>query len=395
MSAATDPAPCSAVSAAGGTGAGISEPLSLAGLKQRAEDVYEKLREAASLAASSRESDDELALWDCVRQSILDDKGGRLAFRQFLKQELKYSSSKDEVLRQTSTLERLVATLAAGEAEGDDIEEERAELAKLETTKDNALDELRPLRLSLIKSILASVVCRLGSESHPSAFFQEQVESARLLAEGSDALKHMQGAIKEATALCFQAHGVAADKQATLENELAKLAEDAELQLLRPAAKWPTAWCLNEFKPSAKPKLPRPDKGAKAPVPAPAPPTADSAPSAAATLSLADVTARVELKPAESKATHTELNVPVKITCDKLCAGHLIRMKAVDCVVGGVVAYFVKHDGKKPTKLQEAKQNERVTLVLKVVHQPGLLVSETPHTDMRITSFDDNEHSRW
>ena len=391
MSAATKSASSSAASAAGGAVGSASDSFFLSGLKKHAEEVFRELQEAASGAVSQPADGDELALWDCVRRSILDDKSGRLAFNQFLRTERNYFASKDEVLRQ----ERHVATLAAGGALGDDIEEDRAELKDFEKKRDASLEEVRPLKLPLYRSIAASMVCSLGTEAHPSASFTEHVATARSLPDG-ESLRHMQGWIKDATALCWQAHGVAADKQVTLNEDLNKLDEDADLKLLKAAARWATTWCLNEFKPKKASKTDKAAKGSfsASPAPAPAPP-ASAADTDPACLTLADVTAPVEQRHVDSKSTQTELYVPVTIACDNLCAGQLIRMKASDCVVGGQIAHFAKQDGKKTVKLQEAKRSERVTLVLKVLHQPGLLISEKPHTEMRITSFDEDDHSRW
>jgi hypothetical protein len=109
----------------------------------------------------------------------LDDKSGRLAFNQFLTKERNFSASKDEVMRQ----ERLVVTLAAGEALGDDIQEDRAELEELKNKKHSALEELRQLRLPLYRSIAASMVCSLGKETHPSALFTKDAATARSLPE--------------------------------------------------------------------------------------------------------------------------------------------------------------------------------------------------------------------
>ena len=385
MSAATGPVSSSAASAAGGAVAVAPEPGFLAALKNRAEESFQTLQEAAS--GPSPADGDELALWDCVRKNILDDSKGRAAGRQFLRRECKYHASKDEVLR----LERLIAQLAPGEAQDDDLEDDRAELEDQKRKRDAALDDLRPVRLSLLKSVLASAVCMLGTEMQPSALFTEQADKARLLPEGQR-LKHMQDAIKETATLCWQAHEVSADKaQAALVNELAGLSdEDADLKLLRPAFKWPTSWCVNEFKPAPKAKPPKP-----APVPDAVAPTRDSASPAAASVTLADVTAPMTQKPVVGKSARTELNVAVKVTCEKLCAGRLIRIKAADCVVGGEIAYFEKQDGKKVEKREEAKRGECVTVVVKVMHQPGLLISEKPHTDTRITAVDDDDHSRW
>jgi hypothetical protein len=355
--------------------------------------VFQELQKAAP--GSTPAPDEELALWDCVRKSILDDSDGRKKFGQFLRKESGYFSSKDEVLR----LERLIANL---QAQGQDTEEDEAELERNKHRRDAALDELRPLRLALFRSIAASVVCRLGTETQRNALFTEQVEKARLLPEGQDPLKYMQNVIKEAIALCWQAHGVSADKQATLENELARVDEDADLKLLRPATKWATTWCLKEF---PKPNPSKTGKAAKSAASATvAAPTKFSAtvasvhgaPSASACVTLADVTAPVEQKRDDGKSSVTELNIPVKITCEQLSAGRLIRVKAVDCVLGGQIAHFMRQDGKQTVKIQEAKRDECATLVLKVMHQPGLLVSEKPHTEMCITSFDeDTPHSRW
>ena len=388
MSAAIKSASSSAAFAAGGAVGSASDPFFLCGLKKHAEGVFRELQEAASGAVSQPADGDELALWDCVRRSILDDKSGRLTFIEFLRKENNYFASKDAVLRQ----ERLVATLAAGGALGDDIKEDRADLKDFERKRDAALEEFRKLKLPLYRSIAASMVCSLGTETHPSASFTEHAATARSLPDG-ESLRHMQDWMKYATTLCWQAHGVVADKQVTLNEDLNKLDEDADLKLLKSAARWSTTWCLNEFKSKKASKTDKAAKGSSSASPAPAPaPPASAADTAAACVPLADVTALVEQRPVDSQ---TELHVPVTITCDILRAGQLIRMKASDCVVGGQIAYFAKQDGKKTVKLQEAKRSERATLVLKVLHQPGLLISEKPHTEMRITSFDEDDHSRW
>lgn len=397
MSAATNSASSSAASAAGGTVGSASDLFSLSGLKNHAEEVFRELQGAASGSVSQPAQchGAELALWDCVRRSILDDKSGRLAFNQFLRKERNFFASKDEVLRQ----ERLVAALAAGEALGDDIEDDKDELKELKNKEKAALEEFRPFKLPLFKSIAASIVCSLGTENHPSALFRKQVATARSLPDG-ESLRHMQDVIKDVTALCWQAHGpgVAVDKkkQKQLNQDLDNANEDTDLlgdlKLLKAAARWATAWCLNEFEP--KPKASKGTSSAS-----PAPPLgrlpAFAADTASACVMLADVTALVEQRHVDSKSSQTELNVPVTITCDNLCAGQLIRMKASDCVVGGQIAHFAKKDGKKTVKLQEAKRGKCVTLVLKVLHQPGLLISEKPYTEMRITSFDEDDHSRW
>ena len=401
MSATPNPASSIAAAAGGGSTADASQfACVLVDLKKHAEKVFVDLQAEAHVSGATSADDKEqhrLKLWDCVRQKILDDQSGRSLFRQFIKKDSAYLAKKNEVSRQNSILQDLVASLAPGEAEDEDIKKERAKVEKLERERDDALAELHPIRLTLYKSILASVACRFGTETQPSALFTEQVAKAQELPKEQESLKHMQSVLKEAVSVCWQAHGVKADKQVTLENDWAKLEEDDDLKLLKPAAKWPNSWCVNEFKPVPKPTLPKAGKAAKVPASAPATPaaTADSATPASGCITLADVTGPVEQKAADGKSAHTELSVPVKITCDKLCKGRLIRIKAVDCVVGGQIAYFVKQDGKKATKLQEANGNDCVTLVLQVMHQPGLLVSEKPHADLRIMPFDDDDHSRW
>jgi len=402
MSATPNPASSIAAAAGGGSTADASQfACVLVDLKKHAEKMFEDLQAEAHVSGATSADDkgqNRLKLWDCVRQKILDDQSGRSLFRQFILKDSAYFAKKDEVLRQNSTLQDLVASLSPGEAEDEDIKKERAKVEKLELERDDALAELRTVRLTLYKSILASVTCRFGTETQPSALFTEQVAKARALPKEQDPLKRMQSVIKEVVSFCWQAHGVKdAKKQVELENDWAQLEEDDDLKLLKPAAKWPNSWCVNEFKPVPKPTLPKAGKAAKVPASAPAAPaaTADSATPASGCITLADVTGPVEQKAADGKSAHTELSVPVKITCDKLCKGRLIRIKAVDCVVGGQIAYFVKQDGKKATKLQEANGNDCVTLVLQVMHQPGLLISEKPHADMRIMPFDDDDHSRW
>jgi len=397
MSETPNPTSSVAAAAAGGSTADASQVVCvLVDLKKHAEEVFKDLQAKAPISGATSADDTEQPrlkkLWNCIRQSILDDQSGRLLFRQFIKKDSAYFAKKDEVLTKNSLIQKLVATYAPGEEQDEDIEEKRAEVENLARENEVALAELKPMRLTLYKSILASVACRFGTETQPSAFLTEQVAKARALPKEQDPLKHMQSVIKEAVASCWQAHGIN-DNQVTLENDWARLEEDDDLKLLKPAAKWPNSWCVNEFKPVPKPPL---LKAAKVLAPAPAAPatTADSAPPASGCITLADVTGPVELKPADGNSAHTELIVPVKITCKNLCKGRLIRIEAVDCVVGGQIAYFVKQDG-KTAKLPEANCNEFVTLVLQVMHQPGLLISTKPHVDMRITPFDDDEHSRW
>ncbi len=291
------------------------------------------------------------------------------------------NASKAEVLR----LEKLIETLSSGGAQVDDIETEKMELQELQHAETVALDDLRPVKLSLLKSVLACTVCSLGTETQPNVVFEAHFEEARLFPKDQDPHKFMTGVMKEAMSVCWKAHGVTADRQAALENDLAKFDEDADFKLLRPASKWQTARCLKEFKtlPSSKPAPSKVDRSAKGPGAA-----AESKVPYSPFVTLADVKG-----PIEQKLGGEKLSVAVMITCDKLEAGCAIRLKADDCVVGGRIAYFLKQDGK--SKQKEAVRNDCVTLVLDVIYQPGLLVSEKPHTEIRITAFEDDDHSRW
>lgn len=353
----------------------------LIGLKQHAVEVFEKLQTAASSSAASSARKEELELWDCVRRNILDDSSARKTFVEFLRKEHEYHACKDEVLR----LQRLIVTLSSGGAQDDDIEPETMKLRELQQAETVALDDLRPVKLSLLKSVLACTVCSLGTETQPNVVFEAHFEKARLLPKDQDPHKFMTGVMKEAMSTCWKAHGVTADRQAALENDLAKFDDDADFKLLRPASKWQTARCLKEFKtlPSSKPAPSKVDRSAKGPGAA-----TESKMPYSPFVTLADVKG-----PIEQKLGGEKLSVAVMITCDKLEAGCAIRLKADDCVVGGQIAYFLKQDGK--SKQKEAVRNDCVTLVLDVIYQPGLLISEKPHTEIRITAFEDDDHSRW
>jgi hypothetical protein len=139
----------------------------LIGLKQHAAEVFEKLQTAASSSATSSARKEELELWDCVRRNILDESSARKAFVEVLRKERKYNASKDEVLR----LEKLIATLSSGGAQLDDIEAEKMELQELQHAETVALDDLRTVKLSLLKSVLACTVCSLGTETQPNVVY--------------------------------------------------------------------------------------------------------------------------------------------------------------------------------------------------------------------------------
>jgi hypothetical protein len=142
---------------------------------------------------------------------------------------------------------------------------------------------------------------------------------------------------------------------------------------------------LKEFKtlPSSKPTSSKADRSAKVLGAA-----AESKLPYSPFVTLADVKGAIEQTLGDEK-----LSVAVMITCDQLDAGRSIRLKADDCVVGGQIAYFLKQDSK--SKQKEARRNDCVTLVLDVIYRPGLLISEKPFTEIRVTAFDDDDHSRW
>jgi hypothetical protein len=353
----------------------------LIGLKRRAEKVFEKLREAPSSLAGSSAREEELALWDCVRRNILDDSSARHTFVEcFLEQEFVCFERKDDVEK----LEKLIAKLSDCGAQADGIERRKKQLEERKQAKQDALDEIRPVKLSLLRSVLASTVCSLETE------FEARCKEASLLPNPQ---KFMDSESKETVTKCLQAHAVTCDKHNSFKADFDKYEEDADMKLLRSAHKLQDEKYRLKFEilPSLKPAPSNTDKETvKGSVAAPARPVTPAATSS----TLADVTGTVEQKPGNGNSSQTNLNIPVKVTCDKFCKGTFVRMRAADCVL--VCGEIVKFQQGK-TNLEEANRDDCMILVLKVLHGSisSLLVSKTQPAGMRITLFHDDDHTRW
>jgi hypothetical protein len=350
----------------------------LIGLKQRAEEVFEKLQAAPSSLAGSSAREEELALWDCIRTNILDDSSARHTFVEvFLEQEFVYFERKDDVEK----LEKLIAKLSDCGAQADGIERRKKQLEELKQAKQDALDKIRPVKLSLLRSVLASTVCSLEAE------FEAHFEKASHLPNPQ---KFMDGESKQTMSKCLQAHAVTCDKHTAFQADFDKYEEDAEMKLLRSAHKLQDQKYRLKFEmlPLSKRTPSNTEKKAvNGSAAAPARPAATS-------FTLADVTGTVEQKPGNGNSTKTKLNIPVKVTCDKLCKGTFVRMRAADCVL--VCGEIVEIQQGK-TKFEEANRDDCVNLVLEVLHQSisSLFVSKTQPAGMRITLFDDDDNTRW
>jgi hypothetical protein len=345
----------------------------LIGLKQRAEELFEKLQAAPSSLAGSSAREEELALWDCVRRNIMDDSSARYTFVEvFLEKEFVCFERKDDVEK----LEKLIARLSACQAQADGIEKKRERLEALRQDKQDALDEFRPVKLSLLRSVLASAVCSLETD------FEEHFKEANLLPNPQ---KFMDGVSKETMSKCLKAHAVADDKMHnSFKADFDKYEEDADMRLLRSAHKLQDEKYRLQFEilPSSKPT-----KAVKGSATAPAH-------SAATSFTLADVTGTVQQKPGNGNSAQIKLNIPVKVACDKLCKGTFVRMRAADCVL---VCGEIENIQQGKTKLEEANRDDCAILVLKVLHGSfsSLFVSSTQPAGMRITPFDDDDHTRW
>jgi hypothetical protein len=402
----------------------LSEPiciLGLANLKRHAHEVIQKLQ--VPVARSSSADEDELHLWICVRRCIFDedvlDPDGKSRcntkkgwpFRELARKENEFNLRKDKVIKQKALLQRLFESFPPEEAQDDDsdLQQDKIRLQEFERKRDAALAELRLLRLSLYKSILASVVCTLGTATRQSSFFISQLAKFRVL---PDPLKHMQVVVKEALALCWSTHGVNAKDQSTYESKWgggsAEIGEedavtaDPDLKLLRTASKWPTTWLRETFDivKSVKP-IKRTESKVVLETQQARELSSNLLP-ASGCVTLADVTAVPIEEPedaSDSRRSSVRLFVPVKILVNKLCKGTSVRIciKTADCIAGGEIAYFLKDDGDRKAKTEFVSRDDCVILVLKVNYRAStsLSLSIRRPDEMQITTLNDDDHTRW
>jgi hypothetical protein len=323
-------------------------------------------------------------LWALICASIIEDKShAHACSTECVVLEFQHDSIRLGIQKRQQHIPELVEILMPGQPENSAILAVRAEVQELMPRPDEILVKLRPLRTRLYNSVLACFLVRFGTKDHPSAFFEEVVKHTRSLPK-DEQLKYIQSVCKQQEAFCWQDHGITPGKQ----QQFQQLKVDSLLS----AAKWYTTWCKEEFEFKKDSKSKESKKAAKGPASDPAHPKIGIVPSSS--VCIAKVTANITQR--TTKDDQLLLYVPVSITCDNLVAKQRIRLKAVDCLVGGEVVSFLQPDDKPklPSK-DNAKCNDCVTLVLKVIYVPGLLISEESHTDICITLFDDTPHELW